>query len=134
MASAAGTNTMSPAVGSIQRGDDETPRISHSGTIAPQNASEASRIARIGIAEASTGHDRQAAAPYSAVHAAEYASALRLLNPDLEPKIVAKLRTIEEQVHRIAAVTERLRTMEAVSTSEYIADGPRMIDVWGKAP
>jgi nitrogen fixation/metabolism regulation signal transduction histidine kinase len=63
---------------------------------------------------------------------ANNAQALRLLNPDLDARIVAKLVAIEEQVKRIAAVTERLRTMEAVTTSEYIADGPRMIDVWGK--
>ena len=58
--------------------------------------------------------------------------ALRLLNPDLDQKVVGKLLTIEEQVKRISAVTERLRSMEEVDTEEYIASGPQMIDVWKK--
>ena len=60
------------------------------------------------------------------------AQSLRLLNPDLDEKIVNKLRTIEEQVKRISAVTERLLSMEEVDTDEYIASGPQMIDVWKK--
>lgn len=60
------------------------------------------------------------------------AQMLRLRYPELDEKIVAKLRTIEDQVKRIAAVTERLRQMDAVVTSEYIESGPGMIDVWGK--
>jgi C4-dicarboxylate-specific signal transduction histidine kinase len=59
------------------------------------------------------------------------AQALRLLNPDFNDKTVTKLRSIEEQVKRIAQVTERLRTMEQVTTDSYIADGPQMVDVWG---
>ena len=58
--------------------------------------------------------------------------ALRLLNPDLDQKVVGKLLTIEEQVKRISAVTERLRSMEEVDADEYIASGPQMIDVWKK--
>ena len=58
------------------------------------------------------------------------AQALRLLNPDFDEKTVRKLRSVEEQVKRIAEVTERLRSMEDVSTGEYISDGPEMIDVW----
>ena len=66
---------------------------------------------------------------------ANSAQSLRLLNPDLDEKIVAKLHTIEAQVKRISAVTERLRTMTELKAEEYIADGPKMIDVWrsGKA-
>jgi PAS domain-containing protein len=60
------------------------------------------------------------------------AQMLRLLNPNLEEKIVAKLHTIEEQVKRIAEVTERLRLLDQVETDEYIAEGPQMIDVWKK--
>lgn len=60
------------------------------------------------------------------------AQALRLLNPDLDEKIVGKLLIIEDQVKRISAVTERLRSMEEVNTDEYIASGPQMIDVWKK--
>jgi len=60
------------------------------------------------------------------------AQSLRLLNPDLDEKIVEKLHRIEEQVKRIAEVTERLRRMDEVATSEYIDSGPQMIDVWKK--
>ena len=60
------------------------------------------------------------------------AQALRLLNPNLDDKIVGKLLVIEEQVRRISAVTERLRSMEQVDTNEYISSGPQMIDVWKK--
>lgn len=65
---------------------------------------------------------------------ANNAQALRLLHPELDEGIVAKLRGIEAQVKRIAAVTERLRSMEEISTEEYIADGPQMIDVWRQRP
>ena len=61
------------------------------------------------------------------------AQALRLLNPNLDEKIVGKLLVIEEQVKRISAVTERLRSMEQVDTNEYISSGPQMIDVWKKS-
>ena len=40
---------------------------------------------------------------------------------------------IEAQVKRISEVTERLRTMEEVESNDYIADGPQMIDIHGKA-
>ncbi len=58
------------------------------------------------------------------------AQMLRLLNPNLEEEIVSKLHTIEDQVKRIAEVTERLRALDQVETDEYIAEGPQMIDVW----
>jgi nitrogen fixation/metabolism regulation signal transduction histidine kinase len=60
------------------------------------------------------------------------AQTARLLNRDLDEKTVAKLQTIEAQVKRISAVTERLRTMENVESDDYIADGPKMIDIHGK--
>ena len=59
------------------------------------------------------------------------AQAMRLMNRDLDDKSTKKLAKIEEQVKRIAAVTERLRTMDDISSEEYIAEGPQMIDVWG---
>ena len=61
------------------------------------------------------------------------AQAARLLNRDLDGKTVAKLQMIEAQVKRISEVTERLRTMEEVESNDYIADGPQMIDIHGKA-
>lgn len=60
------------------------------------------------------------------------AQAARLLNRDLDEKTVAKLQTIEAQVKRISEVTERLRTMENIESDDYIADGPKMIDIHGK--
>lgn len=57
------------------------------------------------------------------------AQAIKLLNPDLDDKTKIKLERIEAQVRRISEVTERLRTLEEVVSSEYIADGPQMIDL-----
>ena len=57
------------------------------------------------------------------------AQSARLLNRDLDDKTRAKLERIEEQVKRISAVTERLRTMDEVTSNDYIADGPQMIDI-----
>jgi PAS domain S-box-containing protein len=62
------------------------------------------------------------------------AQAARLLNRDLDEKTVAKLLTIEAQVKRISEVTRRLRTLEKVDSNEYIADGPKMIDIRPQAP
>jgi PAS domain-containing protein len=62
------------------------------------------------------------------------AQSLRLLHPEFDEKVVAKLQTIEAQVKRIAAVTERLRTTTELKAEEYIADGPKMIDVWRDQP
>ncbi len=60
------------------------------------------------------------------------AQSLRLLNKDLDDKSRKKLERIETQVKRISDVTERLRTMDEVVESDYIADGPSMVDIWGK--
>ena len=57
------------------------------------------------------------------------AQSIRLMNRDLNEKTTAKLLTIEQQVKRISQVTERLRTMDEVVSSEYITDGPAMIDL-----
>ena len=48
----------------------------------------------------------------------------------LDEKAVAKLLRIEDQVKRIAEVTERLRKLDEIATNEYIRDGEQMIDVW----
>ena len=57
---------------------------------------------------------------------------MRLLNPDRDEKSAAKWHTIEEQVRRISEVTARLREMDDVTTNDYIAEGPQMVDVWKK--
>ena len=61
------------------------------------------------------------------------AQSLRLMNKELDDKSKKKIERIENQVKRISDVTERLRTMEEVTSSEYIADGPAMVDIWGKS-
>jgi len=48
----------------------------------------------------------------------------------LDEKAVAKLLRIEDQVKRIAEVTERLRKLDEIATNEYIRYGEQMIDVW----
>ena len=60
------------------------------------------------------------------------AQTLRMLNKDLDEKAVAKLVRIEDQVRRIAEVTERLRQLDEVATNEYIRAGEQMIDVWNE--
>ena len=60
------------------------------------------------------------------------AQTLRILNKDLDEKAQAKLIRIEDQVKRIAEVTERLRKLDEVATNEYIRDGEDMIDVWNE--
>ncbi|MBU06602.1 MAG: hypothetical protein CME13_01320 [Gemmatimonadetes bacterium] len=63
---------------------------------------------------------------------ATQAQPLRLLNKNLDEKSKTKLERIEQQVKRISEVTERLRTIDEVASSEYITDGPAMVDIWGK--
>lgn len=58
------------------------------------------------------------------------AQSMRLLDKDMDEKATRKLASIERQVKRISEVTERLRTMDEVASSEYIEAGPDMIDVW----
>ncbi|MGY8825043.1 MAG: PAS domain-containing protein [Candidatus Latescibacterota bacterium] len=58
------------------------------------------------------------------------AQTLRILNKSLSEKSVDKLLKIEEQVKRIADVTERLRKMDEVVTDAYVRGGDQMIDVW----
>lgn len=57
------------------------------------------------------------------------AQSIRLMNRDLTERVTAKLLVIEQQVKRISKVTECLRTMDEVTSSEYIPDGPSMINV-----
>jgi hypothetical protein len=48
----------------------------------------------------------------------------------MDEKAQKKLESIEKQVRRISEVTERLRTMDEVTSSEYIEAGPDMVDIW----
>jgi PAS domain-containing protein len=58
------------------------------------------------------------------------AQSMRLLSKDMDEKGQKKLASIEKQVRRISEVTERLRTMDEVASSEYIEAGPDMVDIW----
>ncbi|MEE2871567.1 MAG: PAS domain-containing protein, partial [Candidatus Latescibacterota bacterium] len=60
------------------------------------------------------------------------AQTLRILNKGLDEKAKAKLIRIEDQVKRIAEVTERLRKLDEIATNEYIREGEDMIDVWNE--
>ncbi len=57
------------------------------------------------------------------------AQLLRLANSQVDEKTAKRLRQIESQVKRIATVTKRLRNMDVLKTEDYIASGPRMIDI-----
>lgn len=58
------------------------------------------------------------------------AQMLRMHGEYSDDRARVKLERIEEQVRRIADVTERLRTMEEVNTEEYVRGGVPMIDLW----
>ncbi len=62
------------------------------------------------------------------------AQTLRMLEERLSAKAKDKLLKIEEQVKRIAEVTERLRQMDEIATEQYIRGGEQMIDAWHNAP
>ena len=57
------------------------------------------------------------------------AQVLLLSQEELSEKIRGRLQLIEQEVKRIAKVTERLRTMDELKTDDYITDGPKMIDL-----
>jgi len=60
------------------------------------------------------------------------AQTLLMLNEGFDEKTQAKLMRIEDQVKRIAEVTQRLRRLDAIATNEYIRGGEEMIDVWNQ--
>ena len=55
-----------------------------------------------------------------------------MFNEGFDEKTQAKLMRIEDQVKRIAEVTQRLRRLDAIATNEYIRGGEEMIDVWNQ--
>ena len=60
------------------------------------------------------------------------AQTLLMLYEGFDEKTQAKLMRIEDQVKRIAEVTQRLRRLDAIATNEYIRGGEEMIDVWNQ--
>ena len=86
------------------------------------------RVQRLAaVTEAAVSINHEINNPLSAIMA--NAQSLRLLNINLDDKAKQKLQKIEEQVRRIASVTERLRQLEEIKTDDYISDGPMMIDI-----
>jgi hypothetical protein len=48
---------------------------------------------------------------------------------DLDAKTRERLEIVEREVKRIAEVTQRLQNMDELKNDDYIADGPKMIDL-----
>ena len=57
------------------------------------------------------------------------AQVLLMTGTELDPKTRERLETVEREVKRIAEVTQRLQNMEELKSDDYIADGPKMIDL-----
>ncbi|MCZ6633772.1 MAG: PAS domain-containing protein [bacterium] len=58
------------------------------------------------------------------------AQLLLLGEKGLNEKTRERLQLIEQEVKRIAKVTQRLKDLDEVKTDYYIADGPKMLDLW----
>ena len=107
-------------IGVIQVSEDVTEK-----TRLEQELIRVEKLAAIGQMIVTVNHEINN--PLSAIMA--NAQSLRLLNINLDDKAKQKLQKIEEQVRRIASVTERLRQLEEIKTDDYISDGPMMIDI-----
>ena len=57
------------------------------------------------------------------------AQVLLLSQDDLNERTRERLKVIEREVKRIAEVTRRLQTLDELKTDDYIAEGPKMIDL-----
>ena len=58
------------------------------------------------------------------------AAQMLLLSPDgLSDKVRERLQLIEQEVKRIAKVTQRLKDLDELKTDDYILDGPKMLDL-----
>lgn len=54
---------------------------------------------------------------------------LALANKAIDPSMVRYLKMVENNALRIADVTRRLRELEAIHLTEYLKDGPLMLDL-----
>ena len=52
----------------------------------------------------------------------------------LSPEVAQAMETIEVQALRIADLTRRLREVEAIHLTEYLKDGPLMVDLYSGGP
>jgi PAS domain S-box-containing protein len=57
------------------------------------------------------------------------AQVLLMSGKDLDAKTRERLEIVERKVKRIAEVTQRLQDMDELKNDDYIADGPKMIDL-----
>lgn len=58
------------------------------------------------------------------------AAQMLLLSQDgLSDKVRQRLQLIEQEVKRIAKVTQRLKDLDELKTDDYISDGPKMLDL-----
>lgn len=58
------------------------------------------------------------------------AAQMLLLSQDgLSDKVRERLQLIEQEVKRIAKVTQRLKDLDELKTDDYIMDGPKMLDL-----
>ena len=58
------------------------------------------------------------------------AAQMLLLSQDgLSDKVRERLQLIEQEVKRIAKVTQRLKDLDELKTDDYILDGPKMLDL-----
>lgn len=57
------------------------------------------------------------------------AQVLLMSGKGLDEKTRERLTTVEREVKRIAEVTQRLQNLDELKSDDYIADGPKMIDL-----
>jgi len=57
------------------------------------------------------------------------AQLLLMSGDDLSDRTRERLKMIEQEVKRIAEVTQRLKNLDELKTDDYIADGPKMLDL-----
>lgn len=52
-----------------------------------------------------------------------------MMAPGMDPSVIAGLRAIQAAGRRIERVTRKLRLMEEIQLTEYVKDGPMMVDL-----
>ncbi|MDA0709479.1 MAG: PAS domain-containing protein [bacterium] len=57
------------------------------------------------------------------------AQLLLLSDEHMSDKVRERLKLIEQEVKRIAKVTQRLKDLDELKTDDYIAEGPKMLDL-----
>ena len=116
-------NTFGQTAGVILIADDVTEEVRLESELV-----KAEKLATIGQMVITINHEINN--PLSIISTS--AQTLLMLNEGFDEKTQAKLMRIEDQVKRIAEVTQRLRRLDAIATNEYIRGGEEMIDVWNQ--